>query len=172
MSILTKNTILEEMKNGNITIEPFLEDQVGPGSVDLHLGRALRVFKKRDKPFVVEEGSDIESMTETVEVEPGNCFILKPGQTVLGITEEKISLASNIAGWIEGRSRFARMGLAIHITAGFIQPGTANQQVLEIMNLSPTPLTLYPGTRICQVIFERCEGEARYKGKYRSQNRP
>jgi dCTP deaminase len=110
----------------------------------------------------------VEALTEHLEAEES--FTLMPGETVLGITHERIKLPGSICGWLEGRSRFARMGLVIHMTASFVQPGINNRQVLEIGNLAPFPLVLKPGVRICQIILERTEGKASYQGKFRSQN--
>lgn len=168
MGILTRKEILKEISQGSIEIEPFQEDQVGPGSVDLHLGREFRVFKKLRNACVVEESISVEVLTEHLEAEES--FTLMPGETVLGITHERIRLPGNICGWLEGRSRFARMGLVIHMTAGFVQPGINNRQVLEIGNLAPFPLVLKPGVRICQIILQRTEGEASYQGRFRGQN--
>ena len=85
------------------------------------------------------------------------------------IIEETISLPEDICGWIQGRSRFARLGLMVHITASLIQPGSKGRQVLEIFNAGNVALRLYPGTKICQVIFERCEGKASYRGGFLEQ---
>lgn len=172
MAILTREIILEEIEDGSIKIEPFLPDQVGPASVDLHLGNMFRILKAQEKIFPVTEDAHAETISEIVGVPEGGFFALRPGQTVLGITLEKITLSPDLCGWVEGRSRFARIGLGVHITSGFVQPGIANHQVLEITNLSPSTLGLYPGTRICQFIFERCEGEARYTGEFQGQNQP
>jgi dCTP deaminase len=168
MGVLTREEILKEISRGTIEIEPFEEDQVGPGSIDLHLGKEFRVFKKLRNACVVEECISVEALTEHLEAEES--FTLMPGETVLGITHERIKLPANICGWLEGRSRFARMGLVIHMTAGFVQPGINNRQVLEIGNLAPFPLVLKPGVRICQIILDRTEGEASYQGKFKSQN--
>ncbi|NTW58008.1 MAG: hypothetical protein HGA43_02425 [Nitrospirae bacterium] len=91
---------------------------------------------------------------------------------VLGITKEKIALADTISGRLEGRSRFARSGLAVQVTAGFMHPGISNHQVLEIVNPGYAPLALYPGTRICQFIFERCDGHAISHGRFVQQAKP
>jgi len=168
MGVLTREEILKEISRGTIEIEPFEKDQVGPGSVDLHLGNEFRVFKKLRNACVVEDNISVENLTEHLEAEES--FTLMPGETVLGITHERIKLPPNICGWLEGRSRFARMGLVIHMTAGFVQPGIDNRQVLEIGNLAPFPLVLKPGVRICQIVLERTEGKASYQGKFRSQN--
>ena len=168
MGVLTREEILKEINQGNIEIVPFEEDQVGPGSIDLHLGREFRVFKKLRNACVVEDSISVEALTERLEAEES--FTLMPGETVLGITHESIKLPANICGWLEGRSRFARMGLVIHMTASFVQPGINNRQVLEIGNLAPFPLVLKPGVRICQIILERTEGRASYQGRFRSQD--
>ncbi len=169
MGVLTREEILKEIRRGTIEIEPFEESQVGPGSVDLHLGSEFRVFKKLRNACVVEDNISIEDLTERLETEES--FTLMPGETVLGITHERVKLPTNICGWLEGRSRFARMGLVIHMTAGFVQPGINNRQVLEIGNLAPFPLVLKPGVRVCQMILERTEGKASYQGRFKNQNR-
>ena len=168
MSVLTREEILKEIRQGTVEIEPFEEGQVGPGSIDLHLGSEFRVFKKLRNACVVEDNVSVEDLTERLETEES--FTLMPGETVLGITLERIKLPANICGWLEGRSRFARMGLVIHMTAGFVQPGINNRQVLEIGNLAPFPLVLKPGVRVCQMILERTEGKASYDGRFKSQN--
>jgi dCTP deaminase len=168
MAVLTKEEILREIRRGTIQIDPFEEDQVGPGSIDLRLGNEFRVFKKLRNALVVEDAISMGDLTERVVVE--DSFTLMPGETILGITQERINLPSNICGWLEGRSRFARIGLVIHMTASFVQPGVENRQVLEIGNLAPFPLVLKPGVRICQIILERTEGEASYRGSFKSQD--
>lgn len=168
MGVLTRETILKEINEGTIEIEPFQEDQVGPGSIDLRLGNEFRVFKKLRNACVVEESISVEGLTERLNAEES--FTLMPGETVLGMTRERIKLPANICGWLEGRSRFARMGLVIHMTAGFVQPGIDNRQVLEIGNLAPFPLVLKPGVRICQIVLERTEGKASYQGRFMLQN--
>lgn len=170
MSVLTRDEILTEIKAGNIAITPFSEDQVGPGSVDLHLGSDFRIFKKMHRIYDVTDRSDFNEITEIIHVD--DYFVLMPGETVLGITRERIKLPPYLCGWLEGRSRFARLGLMVHITAGFMQPGIDNHQVLEISNVSSIPLALHPGTRLCQFIFERTEGRAVYSGEFVDQEKP
>jgi len=169
MGVLTREEILKEIRQGTVVIEPFDEEQVGPGSIDLRLGNEFRVFKKLRNACVVEDSISVEDLTERLKAD--DSFTLMPGETVLGITQEKIKLPGTICGWLEGRSRFARMGLVIHMTAGFVQPGIENRQVLEIGNLAPFPLVLKPGVRICQIILDRTEGEASYQGKFMRQDR-
>jgi dCTP deaminase len=165
--ILTHDEILKEIAAGNIRIDPFDPDCVGPASVDLHLGKEFRVFRKVHDVFRVTPTSDYEEITERISVV--DHLLLMPQETVLGLTVEKITLATHICGWLEGRSRFSRLGLLVHISASFMQPGIENKQVLEISNFSPMPLALHPGISICQFIFQRTVGEARYNGRFRNQ---
>ena len=104
-------------------------------------------------------------------MDDGN-FVIKPGETILGITQEKITLASNLCGWLEGRSRFARLGLLVHISASFMQPGISNRQVLEISNMGAVSLRLHAGTKMCQFIFQKTIGQAKYSGRFVDQKEP
>lgn len=169
--ILTHDKILKEINEGNIKISDFNESFLGAASYDLSLGSAIRVFTAQPEPYPVKDNADFAHITKLIEMDEKG-YTMKPGETILGITKEKITLASNIAGWLEGRSRFARVGLMVHISSPFMQPGIDNYQVLEIANLAPTPLIIYPNTRICQFIFEYCAGEATYKGKFSQQTTP
>lgn len=153
-------------------MEPFREKAVGPGSIDLVLANDFRVFKKRKRVYHVHNTSNFEEITERVHIKDGKFITIKPNEMILGITKEKITLPDNICGWLQGRSRFARFGLAVHVTAGFMQPGISNHQVLEIVNLGETPLALYPGTEICQFIFHQTKGKARYRGRFKLQEKP
>ncbi len=167
MSILTHDEILKEIAAGHIRIDPYDPAAIGPASVDLHLGSEFRVFRKAREVIRVTEDTDYETVTEKVHVAGG--LMLMPGETVLGITLEQITLAPHLCGWLEGRSRFARLGLLVHVSASFMQPGIANKQCLELSNFSPMPLEVKPGLPICQFIFQRTIGEARYTGRFRNQ---
>lgn len=170
MSVLTRDAIFKAIEEKRIEIDPYRPDCVGPGSVDLHLGNQFRTFRKLHQIYQVTNESDFQDITQLEVVE--DHFVLMPGETVLGVTVERIKLAPSLCGRLEGRSRFARLGLMVHITAGFMQPGIDNHQVLEISNVSSIPLALHPGTRLCQFIFETCEGEATYQGRFADQRVP
>ena len=172
MSVLIGKEIMKALRNGSIAIEPLDESQIGPGSIDLTLGNEFRVFKKQKKIYHVKNDSLFQDITKGIHVKDGEYIVIKPGEMILGITKEKITLADNISGRLEGRSRFARFGLAVHVTAGFMHPGISNHQVLEIVNLGHTPLALYPGTRVCQFVFEKCDGHATYQGRFVGQVKP
>ncbi len=137
MSILTKEEILKEIAKGTIAIEPLATENIGPGSIDLTLGNTFRVFKESTIIRDANEGMDYREITELVTADS---IVVRPRETILGITKEKITLAPDLCGWLEGRSRFSRLGLMVHISASFMQTGISNHQVLEISNLtSPLP---------------------------------
>lgn len=167
MPILTNQAIKKELEKGNIKITPQIsDDQISVVSVDLTLGDDFWVYKTNSEPIPIKEETNYLDYTDHIKTDK---IEIKPQQTIIAITKEKITLPGNICGWLEGRSRFARLGLLIHISAGLIQPGVDNHQVLEITNLSPNTLILYAGERICQIAFQRCEGEAFYKGRFENQ---
>ncbi|HYA86675.1 MAG TPA: dCTP deaminase [Nitrospirota bacterium] len=172
MSVLIGKEIEKALKNKSIIIEPLDKAQIGPGSIDLTLGNDFRIFKKQSKVYHVKNDSQFQAITRDVHVKDGGYIVIRPGEMILGITKEKITLADNMSGRLEGRSRFARYGLAVHVTAGFMHPGISNHQVLEIVNLGHGPLALYPGTKICQFIFEKCDGHAKYQGRFAAQVKP
>ena len=164
--ILTKNVILNEMKKGRIKITPFNKSYIGDTSIDLTLDNKFRVFSKRGK-ITLSEDSDYKKFLKLVEADS---IVVHPGQFILGITKETIKLPDDICGWLSGRSRFARLGLVIHVTASFVHPGVDNKQVLEIKNVGTSDLVLKKGLRICQLILERTEGKAKYRGKFQRQS--
>ncbi len=172
MCVLTRDEILKELESGRLRIEP-LEDlsQIGPASIDLHLGHEIRVpVPHRGGPIHVLEDAQLEPETEVIRVQ--DHYVISPGQTVHGITRERLHLPSNLCAWIEGRSWIARLGLMVHVTAGFVQPGVSNHQVLEMSNVSAAPLAVHPGLRICQIVLERTEGHAVYRGRFAEQDSP
>ncbi len=168
--ILTHDVILEELRLGRMVIDPFDAAMVGAASVDLHLGDEIRVMdRERDSIDVDDDADYARASSLRVLNEP---YPLAAGETIHGITRERIRLPPNICGWLEGRSRFARLGLMIHVTAGFVAPGIDNRQVLEISNLSGRELRIHPGTRLCQIVLQRTEGEAVYRGRFANQLKP
>lgn len=171
-AVLTHDVIIDEIKKGNIKIsEPFNFGNVGPASVDLTLGNEFRTFKKNDIPIELSSKVDYRSpdITDLHFVEDSSSFILPPFTSCLGITKEQVTLPPNMCGLLEGRSRMARVGLIIHFTAGIMMPGINNRQVLEICNLGSRPLKLKPGEKVCQFVFLRTDGEAKYQGSWANQ---
>ena len=167
--ILTRDAILEEIQQGNLVISDFNEENVGPASVDLTLDDEIRVFTNYESIVPIQEDVDYKKATRLINIRETG-YILKPQELILGITKETILLPPYLAGWLQSRSRFARLGLMSHITAPFIMPGSNNKQVLEIFNAGNCNLQLVSGIKICQMIFNRCEGKASYDGKFQHQN--
>ncbi len=167
--ILTRDEILSEIDAGRIGIDPFVRDAVGPASIDLRLGPEIRIFSPMPTVLPITTGTDYRDITYRLELADQG-YIIKPNELVLGMTLERVTLPPDIAGWLGSRSRFARLGLMVHISAPFMQPGISNHQVLEILNTGPNFLKLIPGERICQFVFERCEGQAVYRGQYSDQH--
>ncbi|MEK6816869.1 MAG: dCTP deaminase [Nanoarchaeota archaeon] len=165
MSVLSKEEIIKALKKGRVKIEPLDIGNIGPASIDLTLGEDFRVFKKAKGKLDIREDTDYVTLTKPVK----GPITLKHGEFILGITEEKITLPEDICGHLSGRSRFARLGIIVHATASFIQPGIDNKQVLEIYNLSKRTLVLHPGTRICQLSLNGMKGKSKYNGKFRDQ---
>jgi len=171
MSVLTRDAILRELESGHLRLEPFSLDQVGAASIDLHLGDELRVPTEAvNGPIDVTDDATPEAFTRVIAFEKP--YVLAPGHTVHGITRERLFLPSDLCAWIEGRSRIARLGLTVHVSSGFVQPGVSNHQVLELSNVSGRALALHPGVRICQIVLQRTEGRAVYRGKFADQDAP
>jgi dCTP deaminase len=172
ISILSNVEIREYIDAGKLKITPS-SDFIQAGSIDLHLGNTFRVFSNKNNEIILKDDFDANEYTDIINLKNGEYLKLKPGEFVTGITYEFIELPSELAGWIEGRSRFARIGLTVHATSGFIHPGSKGHQVLEINNLSPHILLLTPRLRICQIVFEKVTkiGEP-YRGKYHEQISP
>lgn len=167
--ILTRDIILREIANKRIVIDPLLPDQIGPASIDLHLGDEIRVMEGGPDVIEVTEDADYRTVTQVRQL--SDPYLLRPGETIHGITRERIHLPGDICGWLEGRSRFARLGLMIHVTSGFVAPGINNRQVLEMSNVAERPLAIHAGTRLCQIVLQRAEGSAIYQGRFARQER-
>ncbi len=164
--ILTKNEILKAIEKKELVIKPLNKNQIGAGSIDLTLDNQFRIFKK-DSLIKISENVDYKKYTKLIKAKK---IVLQPREMALGITKEKLKLPPTLCGWLQGRSRFARLGLVVHVTASFVQPGSENKQVLEMINLGKNPIEIHAGDRICQLILERTEGKAKFKGKFVNQN--
>jgi len=167
MAVLTRDALHREIEAGRLVIDPFSPDQVGPASVDLTLGDEIRVIEPGGQVIDIREDSDYRQHTRVRSLEEP--FVLVPGATIHGITRERVRLPPDLCGFLEGRSRFARLGLMIHVTSALVQPGVDNHQVLEMGNIAGHPLRIHAGTRVCQLVLMRTEGEAVYRGRFQDQ---
>ena len=167
MAVLTRDAILAEIEAGRLRIEPFAPDQLGAASIDLTLGDEIRVMLPEPAPIDLSGEVDYREHTRALKLT--SPYVLEPGCTIHGITRERITLPPDLCGLLEGRSRFARLGLMIHVTSAFVQPGVSNRQVLEMSNVSKRSLRIHPGVRLCQLVLLRTEGEAVYRGRFADQ---
>jgi dCTP deaminase len=150
--VLSDRTIRRFIDEGRIEIDPFEEELVQPSSVDVRVDRLFRVFHNARYPYI-DVKQPMDDLTELVEVNDDDPFILHPGEFVLGSTLERIRLPDDLVARLEGKSSLGRLGLLIHSTAGFIDPGWDGHVTLELSNVANLPITIYYGMRIGQLSF-------------------
>ena len=159
--ILSDRTIREAIDAGRIVIDPFDPKKVQPSSVDLTLDHRFLVFRNHTRA-VIDVKEDLSDLTELVEIEGDKAFMLHPGEFVLGSTSERIALPDDLVGRIEGKSSLGRLGLQVHSTAGFIDPGFDGHVTLELANVANLPITLYAEMKIGQLSFLPLDAEAEH----------
>ena len=157
--VLSDRSIREEIDRGRIVIEPLGEGCIQPASVDVHLDNRLLVFRNSRRPYV-DVRENLDGLTEMVEIEGDTPFMLHPGEFVLGSTLERIELPDDLVARIEGKSSLGRIGLLIHSTAGYVDPGWKGHLTLELTNVSNLPITLYVGMKIGQISYLRLSAPA------------
>ncbi len=176
--ILSDRDIRAEIEAGRIEIEPFTVDAVQPSSIDLHLDNRFRVFRNNRYPFI-DVRQEQPGLTELLEISGDEPFVLHPGEFVLGSTLERVALPDDLVARLEGKSSLGRLGLLIHSTAGYVDPGWDGNLTLELSNVANLPIMLYQGMKIGQISFQRLSspvdvpyGDARLGSKYRGQRDP
>ena len=150
--VLSDRTIARCLEEGRIEIDPYDDSLLQPSSVDVRVDRYFRVFHNNRYPYI-DVREQQEDLTELVEVENGTPFILHPGEFVLGSTLERIRLPDDLVARLEGKSSLGRLGLLIHSTAGFIDPGWDGHVTLELSNVANLPITIYHRMKIGQLSF-------------------
>jgi len=150
--VLSDRTIRRLLDEGRIGIDPYAEELLQPSSVDVRVDKLFRVFRNSRYPFI-DVKQEMEELTELVEIDPEEAFILHPGEFVLGSTLERITLPDDLVARLEGKSSLGRLGLLIHSTAGFIDPGWDGHVTLELSNVANLPITIYYGMKIGQLSF-------------------
>ena len=148
-SVLSDGTIRRLVEEGRIVIDPWDPELVQPASVDLRLGNSFRVFHNH-RTTAIDLREPPTNLTEEVT---GEMFVIHPGEFVLGVTAEYVELPDDIVARIEGKSSLGRLGLIVHATAGFVDPGFKGTLTLEITNLTRVPIVLWPGKPIAQLSF-------------------
>jgi dCTP deaminase len=150
--ILSDTTLREQLAAGRIVIEPFDEGCVQPSSIDVKISGLFRVFRNHTAR-VIDVKEDMSTLTEMVEIDDDGVFMLHPGEFVLGSTLERVAVPDDMVARIDGKSSLGRLGLIIHSTAGFIDPGFDGHITLELTNIATLPITLYPNMKVGQVSF-------------------
>ena len=178
MSVLSDRTISKLIAAGRLRIEPFSEEHVQPSSVDVRLGWHFRIFQ-HSRYTHIDVREPQPDLTQSIEVEEDEPFVLHPGEFALGTTLERVGLPDDLVGRLEGKSSLGRLGLIIHSTAGYIDPGFSGTITLELSNVAKLPIPLYPGMFIGQISFltmttpvERPYGSPGLGSKYQDQDRP
>lgn len=152
--VLSDRSIKQELAAGRIRIEPLDPDDVQPSSVDLHLGPRFQVFRNSRYPYI-DPAREQVGLTELVEASAETPFVLHPGEFVLGATLERVGLPEDLVARLEGKSSLGRLGLLIHSTAGYVDPGWEGTLTLELSNVANLPIVLTPGMLIGQISFMR-----------------
>lgn len=160
MVVLSDKHIKEKIKSGEIIIEGIDLNSITGASADLTLGSRFRLFKNISITHVDSANIDLERYTEIMEKNPGEPFIIHPGEFVLGEIKERVKLPNNIMARLDGKSSLGRLGVVIHSTAGNVDPGWDGQLTLEMTNVSRTPIALWPGRKIAQITFIPLSSEA------------
>lgn len=163
---------------GRLGLSPYDEAMVQPSSIDVRLDRWFRVFANHRYTHI-DPAVAQDDLTELLEPDGDEPFILHPGEFVLGSTLEVISLSNDLAARLEGKSSLGRLGLLTHSTAGFIDPGFSGHVTLELSNVANLPIKLYPGMKIGQVCVlplsspsEHPYGSSVYGSRYQGQRGP
>lgn len=153
MSILVDFEIRKAIEQGNLVLDPFEDALVQPNSYDVRLDNRFSWHEAGEK---IIDPYDSTSVLEDFVSITDDTFLLKPGQFVLGATLERICLPNNIVGQLTGKSSLARLGVMVHVTAGFIDAGFSHppaQITLEIVNVGARPVRLHAGMSIAQMVF-------------------
>jgi dCTP deaminase len=176
--VLSDSAIRRLIEGGRIGIDPYDAGLMQPASLDVRVDRLFRVFRNSRYPFIDVRTAQ-EDLTELVEVRDEEPFILHPGEFVLGSTLERVRLPDDLVARLEGKSSLGRLGLLIHSTAGFIDPGFDGHVTLELSNVANLPITIYPAMKIGQLSFvqmsesaETPYGSGALGSKYQGQRGP
>lgn len=175
---LSDTSIIEAIRLKELVIRPFDIDLVQPSTIDMRLGSQFRVFKQREHT-VIDIKEQLKNYTKLVRMPKGKPYILHPFEFLLGTTKEWVEIPNNIVARMDGKSSLGRLGVLVHSTAGYVDPGFKGHLTLEIINVGKLPVTLYPGMRICQLSFIRMStpamhpyGSGKTKSKYQGQHGP
>jgi dCTP deaminase len=150
--LLSDGDIWKAIKARRVVLEPLDASLVQPSSIDVRLDSSFRVFENHRYPYI-DPAEEQPELTRLVEVPPGEPFVLHPSEFALASTLERVALGHDLAARLEGKSSLGRLGLLVHSTAGFIDPGFSGNVTLELSNVATLPIKLWPGMKIGQLCF-------------------
>lgn len=156
--ILSDRDILKALDNGDILIDPFDKKNLQPASVDLRLDKHFLIFDT-NRNYVIDPKKPVDEMMKEITIDEETPFILHPNEFALGMVHETTGVSPKYVGRLEGKSSIGRMGLLIHITAGFLDPGNSLKMTLELHNTASIPIMLYYKMPIAQMAFEELSSE-------------
>ena len=150
--VLSDHSNQEALDSGRLVVNPLGENAIQPASLDIRLDAHFRVFRNHRQAYI-DIREEMEELTEPESIAPDEPFVLHPGEFVLGSTLERVALPDDLVARLEGKSSLGRLGLLIHSTAGFIDPGFDGHVTLELSNVANLPITIYNGMKIGQLSF-------------------
>ena len=181
---LSDSQIALAQKDGDINLDPYTKDRIQPASYDLTLVPNFIYYgvpRTGHSSAVIDPRTKSDDLTEKVDARelPGGYFLLHPGQFALASTVEHVSLSPRVLAMLNGKSSLGRLGLIVHATAGFVDPGWKGRLTLELSNVNQLPIKLWPGMAIAQLVFAwlgipavHPYGSEERPGKYQGQTGP
>lgn len=150
--ILSDRDIKKALAEGKIKLDPIFDGAIQPASIDLHLDKKFLIFKNTHHAFI-DVREPVADLMEEVEIDENRPFVLHQGEFALGVTMERLTLANDMVARLEGKSSLGRIGIIVHATAGFIDPGNSLRPTLELHNVGSLPVKLYYKMPIAQLAF-------------------
>lgn len=176
--VLSDRDIRAQLAAGRLVVEPMLDDALQPASIDIRLDREFRVFRNHRESFI-DVRAPVDDLTELEVVADDEAFVLHPGEFVLGSTLERVVIPDDLVARVEGKSSLGRLGLLVHATAGYVDPGWDGHLTMELSNVANLPIKLYFGMKIGQLSIhelssaaERPYGSPGLHSKYQGQQGP
>ena len=163
--ILSDRDIKAVIASGRVRVtspkSETLIQHIHASSMDLHLGNVFKIYEHNKFAVLDPKNPDsFRNNMRTITIEGTDPFMVQPGEFALGVTQESITVPDDLVVRVEGRSSLGRLGIIVHSTAGFVDPGFSGTITLEISNLNRLPVALYPGMRICQIAFVKMSSPA------------
>jgi dCTP deaminase len=157
--ILSDRDIKRALESGGISVSPFDEKNLQPASYDLHLDKYFLVFDTKTNS-VIDPKKPVDKMMRSIEISEDEPFVLHPGEFALGLIMEETGVGNDYVGRLEGKSSVGRLGVLIHVTAGFLDPGNKLKMTLELHNTAEIPILLHYKMPIAQIAFEKISSAA------------